>query len=118
MSYYANEDGDHWVLASVATTEEAAAAVVLGYTDWPIYASGEQKPITASFQDDEEGHRCGPGGCDDHPECATTGCPPPFKAEAWRFEDAGDDEYHEPGDRIYRPGHTDALVVGPKGGTD
>ena len=100
--FYSNEDGDCWVLAEAAATEEDAANIAMKLLGQPVVAWGAERPTVEQFQDDEIGHVCGPDGCYVHSECATKGCPPPFKAEAWAFEEA--DPWAEPeGDRVYKP---------------
>ena len=47
---------------------------------------GVSSPFVVSC---EYGHRCGdnPDGCDAHPDCPSTLCPPPTRRECWVFQD-------------------------------
>lgn len=90
--FYANDDGEYYVPVSEESDQRQAWRRCEASASVALVPDGRQ---TIPCSECETYHHCEEGyGCDTHPECPTTPCPPPAPTDVWTFLNVDDrDEF-------------------------
>lgn len=95
VTFFENGDGEYYVPVAEEPDQRRAWLRAEASTSVALVPAGRQ---TLPCGDCEMDHHCGEtkwdGGCDAHPGCPKTPCPPPESTDVWLFLNVDDhDEY-------------------------